>query len=155
MSVALSRAAKEGIFRRGSASAGARNRRWAEPAVPGPRVSAPRPRAHRGTWRTAHAARNSRLGLAPPARVLAPGLRRLKHANGIRKNAFVYGERAVYRHIGPGGEYLSHRGERKQYRRDGPGDNGVRRAKQLAWMGPRRYLFRSVWSSGAGRFPRR
>jgi hypothetical protein len=85
MSAALHRAAKEGNLLRGSASAGARSRRWAELPAPDTRVSASRPRAHRGTWRTALAARNSRLGLAPPARVLAPGLRRSKHANGIRK----------------------------------------------------------------------
>jgi hypothetical protein len=85
MSAALSRAAKKGNLRRGDASAGARSRRWASPSAPGTRTSVHRSRVHRGTWRTAPAAKNSRLGLAPPARVLAPGLRRSKHANGIRK----------------------------------------------------------------------
>jgi len=44
-------------------------------------------RAHRRVWRTAHAARNSRLGLATLERLLASGLGRSKPANGIRKMA--------------------------------------------------------------------
>ena len=69
MSAARQKAAKEGKRRQGNP------------------VAATRSRAHRGAWRTAHAAKNSRLGLATPARVLAPGLRRSKPANGIRKVA--------------------------------------------------------------------
>jgi hypothetical protein len=41
----------------------------------------------RRAWRTAHAAKNSRLGLATPICVLASGLRRPKPATRIRKVA--------------------------------------------------------------------
>jgi hypothetical protein len=85
ISVAPSRATKEGNLRREDASALARSRSWAEPAAADTRTAGPRSRAHRGAWRAAPAAENSRLALAPVVRVLAPGLRRSKRANGIRK----------------------------------------------------------------------
>jgi len=87
MTAAPNRAAKEENRRRGDPRGDARACRWAEPAAPGNRTSAPRPRAHRGAWRAAREAKNSRLGLATPARVLASGQWRAKAANGIRKAA--------------------------------------------------------------------
>jgi hypothetical protein len=57
VSAAPPNAAKEGNLRRRSASVG------------------PRSCAHPRIWRTALAAKNSRLGLATSARVLAPGRR--------------------------------------------------------------------------------
>lgn len=69
VSAAPPNAAKEGNLRRRSASAAAR------------------PHACRRVWRSAHAAKNSRLGLATPIRTLASWPRRSKPANGIRKVA--------------------------------------------------------------------
>lgn len=62
-------AAKEGNLRRRSASAALHSC------------------SHRRVWRTAHAAKHSRLGLATPIRTLAPWPPRSKPPNRIRKSA--------------------------------------------------------------------